>query len=505
FDAVGAIPDLALSGLALDSRNCRTGYAYLAVQGSVAHGLDFAESAVASGAVAVLVDAADAKADEAVFFRQDKSAVPLIRVPDLIGNAGVLASRFYDYPTRHINVCGVTGTDGKTSVCRFISESLRYLGVKSGYIGTIGWGIDSELEPNPLTTPDPVSLQRMFASLRERGAKCVAIEVSSHALAQGRINGVALDVAVLTNLGRDHLDYHGSVKRYREAKEKLFFWPGLRGVVLNVDDEFGQQLNTKLNGAGSTASPTVVRYALDNTAASTTDLAAADLVAADLAADAQGLIFSLRTDESEHAIRSSLLGTFNVQNMLACFGALRLLGVSAEEGAQALSALKAVPGRMEHFTVEGGTNAVVDYAHTPQALEAAIKTLRHHCDGQLTVVFGCGGDRDKGKRKLMGAVASRLADRIIVTDDNPRTESSDTIIQQILSGVETGSSTRVISDRGEAITEALQNAANDDWVLVAGKGHEDYQIVGDSRLDFSDRVVVADVLRQMQVTAGAGA
>lgn len=493
------IPDLALMGLALDSRAIKQGFVYLAVQGSVAHGLDYIDSALSSGAVAVLVDAEDTHADIAALINGKKAGVPLIRVPDLIANAGVLASQFYDHPTRHIEVCGVTGTDGKTSVCRFISESLRSLGIKTGYIGTIGWGIDDELEPNPLTTPDPVTLQRMFASLRERGATCVAIEVSSHALAQGRINGVALDVAILTNLGRDHLDYHGTLQHYRAAKEKLFHWPGLRGVVLNTDDEFGRQLQSDLGGS-QTSNLKILGYSV-----SAKSELQSSIVASAISADARGLGFSLQVEGVVYPLRSPLLGTFNVQNLLACFGALRLLGVSANDGVNALAELKSVPGRMEHFTVDGGTNAVVDFAHTPQALEAAIKTLRHHCEGRLTVVFGCGGDRDKGKRKLMGKVASRFADQVIVTDDNPRSEASTAIIEQILSGIENGSATRVISDRGEAITEALRHAANDDWVLVAGKGHEDYQIVGNQRFDFSDRAKVVAVLESLQLKTGGAA
>jgi len=486
FAAEDDIPALSVHGLNLDSRCVTVGDVYLAVQGTVSHGLEFAQAAEKAGASATLIDATDVSAEDA---RLTALAKPVIRVTNLAMVAGPLASRFFGHPTRQLEVCGVTGTDGKTSVCRFISEALCQQGQVTGYIGTIGWGIGEELEPNPLTTPDPVTLQRMFKSLRERGATAVALEVSSHALAQGRVNGVAFDVAVLTNFGRDHLDYHGSVANYSAAKELLFAWPNLRGVVLNVDDPLGQKLYLQMGEKDP--KPTVLGFSTNSQVDQESDVVASDIVA-----DENGLAFTLSANAFHTETRSPLLGRFNVQNLLASFGALTLLGVAANDAIAQLTAVRSVPGRMEHFTAQGAANAVVDYAHTPQALEAAIRTLRLHCRGRLIVVFGCGGDRDTGKRQLMGEVAAEFADAIIVTDDNPRTENSQDIINQVMTGVPSASNVKVINDRSLAITTALQEASPEDWVLVAGKGHEDYQIIGTTVHPFSDRSLVADVLAQ---------
>ncbi|MBX2824295.1 MAG: UDP-N-acetylmuramoyl-L-alanyl-D-glutamate--2,6-diaminopimelate ligase [Gammaproteobacteria bacterium] len=494
YAVAASVPALTVTGLNLDSRRVSKGEVYLALKGTLNHGLQFAANAEAAGACAVLVDVADLEAGDEHLATLE---LPVIPVRNLADVAGPLASRFFGHPTHELEVCGVTGTDGKTSVCRFISEALREQGIVTGYIGTIGWGVDDELEPNPLTTPDPVTLQRMFASLRQRGATVVALEVSSHALSQGRVNGVSFDVAVLTNLGRDHLDYHGSVENYSAAKEKLFAWPGLAGVVLNLDDDLGRTLNLKIAATGS--GPTVMGYS--TTPERKTECSEV-VLAGNIVADENGLSFDLHDATWHHRLCSPLLGRFNVQNLLASYGALRLLGVAANDASNQLSRLRSVPGRMEHFTTAGAANAVIDFAHTPQALEAAINSLRPHCRGRLIVVFGCGGDRDTGKRPLMGSVAARLADVVIVTDDNPRTEPSQDIIREIMLGIKDTSTTTVISDRGKAITEALQDAANDDWVLIAGKGHEDYQVIGTTRYDYSDRALVEDYMSRHAQRAG---
>ena len=493
---------MSITGITLNSRDIKPGAAYVALQGTQAHGLDYVGDAEARGASVVFVDAATT---------HDLSSVPLpvVRIHDLSQSAGALASAFHNDPSRHLNVCGVTGTDGKTSVAQFIAQALNSMGIPTGYIGTIGWGVGDSLSPNPLTTPDAMTLQSMMASMLASGVTHVVLEVSSHALVQGRVNGVVFDVAVLTNLGRDHLDYHGTIEDYAQAKQKLFVWPGLRGAVLNHNDAFGQTLSSVIN-----PEVPLIRYS-GQSVSSGEDSALKDfgqedsgqdnsgtglgghssqanlsLSVSDVTYTDEGMRFVLHDAGQRWVVNTGLIGQFNIDNLLATYGALRTFGVGPADAAIALDKVKAVPGRMERFAAQGRATVVVDYSHTPQALQAAISSLRTHCSGELWVVFGCGGDRDPGKRPLMGDIAGTLADHVVVTDDNPRTESSDDIIRDILAGMDAGQQPTVIADRGDAIRHALRSAVAGDWVLVAGKGHEDYQIVGAERLSFSDREVV---------------
>lgn len=527
--AVDDLPDITVRGVCSDSRLARDGEVYVALRGHTSHGLDYLDQVLERDIPAVLVDAddPDAKRLPARIESGSVSATQVVRIENLAQALGKIAARCYGHPSRQLPVCGITGTDGKTSVSRFVVESLEHLGRRVGYIGTIGWGLDSQMLPNPLTTPDPVTLQRMLLQLKLAGAEFIAIEVSSHALDQGRVNGVEFDVAALTNLGRDHLDYHQTLEAYREAKQRLFDWPNLKAIVVNADDSFGRQLSDsemlKTKPARQLLRYTTIRHdttrhnetqhnttqaeaaTLAATTATTTTMAANDPVhkmelhAGSIAAVENGLQFTLSLDGSRYSVESKLLGTFNVQNLLACAGILVSFGIESGEIVAGLQSIKPVPGRMECFAPSpqsaDSVRAVVDYAHTPQALESALLALRLHCAGSLWVVFGCGGDRDKGKRPLMGEVACRLADQVVITDDNPRSENSASIIRDILAGIDDldqlGSRIATISDRKTAIEHALARAAADDWVLVAGKGHEDYQLVGAERLQFSDRDLVS--------------
>ena len=483
---LSGMPDVMVSGVALDSRLLNAGDLYLAVSGATTHGLAFVEQVISSQAAAVLVDEQLDGSFDAELEQLRKAGIAIGKVPQLKNRVGKIAAQFYGQPSQQLNVVAVTGTDGKTSVCLFIASALRKLGHSCGYIGTLGWGV-GELASTELTTPDAVSLQRMLAELHAQGAVTVALEASSHGISEGRLDDVAIDVAVLTNFGRDHLDYHRTLEHYKAAKARLFNWPSLRAIVLNQHDELGAEL---------LAESSIPGYAFSSQATNDSLVSNAHqlIVGRDIQLTASGINFNL-VDVQSHAVASGLFGRFNVENLLACHGALRALGHAANDSANALGSLKAVPGRMEQFTAEGQATVVVDYAHTPQALESARAAVREHADGVLWLVFGCGGDRDKGKRLPMGR-AAEAANHVIVTDDNPRGESSQSIIDAILSGMQNPQAAIVIADRREAIAYAITHAAENDVVLIAGKGHEDYQIINGKRLPFSDRVVVDALLQE---------
>ncbi len=480
-------------GVCLDTRLIAEGDVYLAMSGATTHGLHFAEAAVRKGAVAVVSDDAgwDLHADGIKQLQASGTAV--YRLPELKKQAGAIAARFYQNPSEQVQVVAVTGTDGKTSVCRFIASALNATGQPCGYIGTLGWGLDTLLETQ-LTTPDSVTLQRMLAELRDAGAEVIALEASSHGLEEGRLDAVHIDVAVLTNFGRDHLDYHESLDAYKQAKARLFSWPSLRYVVLNGQDELGKTL------AAQTELPSVVFFAKQHPVSDQpTDAAnsARRIVvqAESVSLHNQGLQFVLVDDNQRFEQQSHLMGAFNVENLLACHGALRALGHAANDSSAALHHVAQVPGRIEKFSGPNKPTAIVDYAHTPQALSAVIGAVRHHCAGELWVVFGCGGDRDSGKRAPMG-VAAEQADHVIVTDDNPRTENSEDILAQIVAGMQRPTRAKVIADRAEAIHYALSAANENDLVLIAGKGHEDYQIIGTKKRAFSDRETVQHFMQE---------
>lgn len=489
---------LEVQGVSLDSRLVQSGDLYLAMAGATAHGLEFVEAALEKGAAAVVIDESGLQSFEQVVARLQANGVSVSYVPQLKRHAGAIAARFYQHPSKHMKVVAVTGTDGKTSVCRFIASALNATEQSCGYIGTLGWGLSSLVETQ-LTTPDSVSLQRMLAELRAAGANVVALEASSHGLEEGRLDAVQIDVAVLTNFGRDHLDYHKNLDAYKQAKARLFNWPDLQFVVLNGQDELGQEILRTAKVASVVFLPNLPAKSPSNSAEVSPELASSKaqvLVSAEsIELHSNGLQFALIDNDQRFELRSHLMGAFNVENLLACHGALRALGHAANDASNALVNVEQVPGRIEQFSCAQKPTAIVDYAHTPQALAAVIGAVRHHCEGTLWVVFGCGGDRDPGKRGPMG-VAAEQADRVIVTDDNPRTERSEDILEQIVAGMNKPEQAMVIANRGEAIKYALAHAANNDLVLIAGKGHEDYQIVGTKKHAFSDRDTVQQFMQE---------
>lgn len=496
-DWVGdTLSNTPVSGVSLDSRLVKRGDLYLAVDGAVTHGMRFAEAAVAAGAVAVAMqtEATDEFADIAQSLTE--SGIPVVAINNLTAHCADIAARFYGNPDQSITLIAVTGTDGKTSVCRFIAQAYDGIGKCCGYIGTLGWGLGEQLENTELTTPDVVSLRRMLASLRDQGAEIVALEASSHGLSEQRLKGLAIDVAVLTNFGRDHLDYHQSIEHYKASKASLFSWPELSAMVLNENDLLGKEL------LESATSARQIAYRTQNIGEDSSQTPAHlddgfSLLACDITADDSGLSFILKECEEAERISTSLIGQFNVDNLLACYASLRACGVAANEARHGLSLVKPVAGRMERFGGKGLPTVVVDYSHTPQALSVAIESIRVHCRGSLWVVFGCGGDRDPGKRAQM-AQAAEKADRVVLTDDNPRTESSEDIIAAAMKGFERPDEVIVIADRSTAIKHAVAHAEPHDLVLVAGKGHEDYQIIGTKRYPFSDR---AEVIAALEVAS----
>ncbi|QEE25900.1 UDP-N-acetylmuramoyl-L-alanyl-D-glutamate--2,6-diaminopimelate ligase [Rhodanobacter glycinis] len=472
--------DLAVTGLNLDSRRVREGDAFFALHGTREHGIAFAAGAVARGARVVLAEAP--ARDHAV------AGVPVLWIENLHVWVGEIAARFYDHPSSKLRVIGVTGTNGKTSTVQLLAQALAFLGHRAATIGTLGAGLHGQLREGERTTPDAISVQGLLADFRDAGASHVAMEVSSHALDQGRVAGVGFEVAAFTNLTRDHLDYHGSMEAYGAAKAKLFAWPGLQAAAINIDDAFGHQLAAHL--------PEGV-HALRLSAAGD---ATADVVAEQVVTSAEGIAFALRTPWGAQAVRSSLLGRFNVDNLLAVAACLGALGEPFARVVAALESLQPINGRMNRLGGHDGLPlAVVDYAHTPDALEQALTALRAHCDGRLICVFGCGGERDAGKRPQMGAIAERLADVAIVTDDNPRGEDGDVIVAQIVAGLAHPQQVRVERDRAVAIHAALGMARRGDVVLIAGKGHETYQEGAAGKRPFDDLAVAREALEHFNM------
>lgn len=479
---LAAMPGAArmfVSGLTLDSRKASGGDAFFALRGSKGHGIEFAASAVRRGAQLVLAESPAVACED--------PGVPVLWIDGLREQVGEIAARFHGRPSESLHMVGITGTNGKTSCVQLLAQALTLLGHRAASIGTLGAGVHGQLHEGERTTPDALTVQRLLAEFRDADVSHVAMEVSSHALEQGRVAAVEFEVATFTNLSRDHLDYHGSMQAYGEAKAKLFAWPGLRAAVINIDDAFGQALAGRLPAGVKT-----LRFSM-------ADDADAEIAASQVVTSSEGLFFKLRTPWGSRAIHSHLLGRFNVANLLAVVGCLGALGESFARIVTVLEQLQPVNGRMNRLGgLHGQPLVVIDYAHTPDALEQALTALRPHCAGRLICVFGCGGERDAGKRPLMGAIAARLADIALVTDDNPRGEDGDVIVAQIVAGMTEARAMTVERDRAQAIGQALQLARTGDVVLIAGKGHETYQEGAAGKRAFDDLVVAQVALEQWQ-------
>ena len=464
--------------LTLDSRKVRPGDLFLAVPGSQQDGRLHIADAIARGAAAVAYEADGAPAMTA-------HGAELVAIKGLARQLSAIAGRFYGEPSRALHLIGITGTNGKTSVSQLLAQALDLLGERCGIIGTLGNGFYNALALGRHTTPDPIGVQATLADLKNAGARAVAMEVSSHGLHQGRVAALAFDVAVFTNLSRDHLDYHGSMEAYAEAKALLFSRPGLRCRVLNLDDSAGRKL------ARDPQESRLISYSLDD--------ASAYLYCRDARFDEQGVHARLVTPRGEGSLRSSLLGRFNLSNLLAVVGALLGMDYPLDEILKVLPRLQGPVGRMQRLGGGKQPLVVVDYAHTPDALEKVLEALRPHVQGRLLCLFGCGGDRDRGKRPLMAGVVERLADAVLVTDDNPRSEAPEQIFEDIRAGFAAPERVRFVHGRGRAIAQLIGEASSADVLVLAGKGHEDYQEINGERQPFSDLDEAAKALAAWEV------
>lgn len=469
--------DRRLTGLSLDSRELSAGEVFIALSGAKQHGLTHAGPAIARGACAVLFDPTGGGKDMIGQF----GGVPLVPVENLSLWLGEIASRFYDNPSRRLDVIGITGTNGKTSCSQFLSQLLEACGI----IGTLGWGEWGKLNHTYNTTPDALAVQRILAELAKDKKQSVAMEVSSHGLEQGRVNGVRFAGAVLTNISRDHLDYHGSMKAYVEAKLILFAKPDLRFAVVNLDDGYSDRILAAVPE----------HAALWGFSVKGRHMPAGETLAAENVRHRQdGTEFDVRWRGESRQVTVPLFGDFNIENVMAVLAVMLAMGHALDESTKRLRSIKPVTGRMERFGGEHEPVVFVDYAHTPDALEKVLASVRKHCTAQLWVVFGCGGNRDKGKRAEMGASAEQWADHIVITDDNPRFENGEDIVNDILSGCRTNK-IEVMRDRDLAIQTAITRARVDDYVVIAGKGHEQYQEINGVKLPFSDAIAVEAALK----------
>ncbi len=465
-----------IGGLALDSRKAGAGDLFLAYPGERADGRRFIPQAITSGVAAVMWESRG-------FEWNPEWRVPNLGVPGLRDRLGAIADEFHGHPSRNLWMTGITGTNGKTSCSHWVAQCFSHLGRKSAVIGTIGSGFPGALQAAANTTPDAVALHGQLAALVAGGARACAMEVSSHGIEQGRVNGVEFDVALFTNLSRDHLDYHKTMEDYAAAKAKLFRWPHLKHAVVNMDDSFGRELA----GSIDRARVNVLGYGLGR----------GEIAGHKLNLSTHGLTLEIETPWGSAQIKSPMLGGFNASNLLGVLGVLMSSEVPLQDAVDALEHVQPVPGRMQMVREQGSPLVVVDYAHTSDALEKVLETLRGLLSpgARLLCVFGCGGDRDAGKRPLMGEVATRLSDHAWVTSDNPRSEHPQAIIRDIIAGAHPNYSTE--PDRAAAIAHALYEAQPEDVVLLAGKGHEAYQETGGVRLPFDDAEVARELLRRL--------
>jgi UDP-N-acetylmuramyl-tripeptide synthetase len=457
-----------------DSRKVRAGDGFIAWPGAATDGRRHVPAALAQGATACLVER---EGVEVFAFEDDAIA----GYPQLKSATGPIAAAYFEQPTERLDVLAVTGTNGKTSTAWWLAQALsnvRPAAIPCGVVGTLGVGRPPQVDFVGLTTPDPVLLQRQFRRFADDGLKACAIEASSVGIVERRLDGTRIRVAIFTNFTQDHLDYHGTMEAYWAAKTELFRWPGLQAAVVNLDDDKGRELADSMSGSG------VELWTVSQQEP-------ARITARDVGYADGGLRFVVQEGEERHPLATQLIGQYNVSNLLGVIGAMRAIGVPLAEAVRACGSLLPVPGRMERLQQAGKPLVAIDYAHTPDALDKALQALKPLAaqrGGRLWCVFGCGGDRDPTKRPLMAAVVEKNADHVVVTSDNPRSEKPENIISQILLGLSHHQCVQVQADRGQAIAETIARAAPEDVVLLAGKGHEDYQEIAGTKLPFSDKL-----------------
>ncbi len=468
-----AVPNCDISGLQNDSRKIKPGHLFFAYPGAAADGRLFVQQAIHAGAAAIVYDP-----EGLTTLLTAPDPIPCIPMPQLATQLAAIASRFYEDPTRSMSVIGVTGTNGKTTIAYQLAQAYEILGMRAAYIGTIGQGNVNDLQPLVNTTPDALCLQQIFHDYQQKGIKHACMEVSSHALSQHRVDHINFSGAIYSNLSHDHLDYHYTMQAYAEAKAALFATPSLKWAIINKDDTYSQLMAEKLASACQK-----ITYGLQE---------GCDVRAVNWQMTMTNSLLEVVSPWGKHEILVNLLGKFNVYNSLAVFASLLADGIAVQDAVYVMDKLQAAPGRME--VVAQKPCVIVDYAHTPDALENVLSTLTQLKQGRLGVIFGCGGDRDKTKRPIMGRIASQIADFAIVTSDNPRNEDPSTIIEEIAEGLLPSIQVEKILDREQAIEQALKMTGEKDILLIAGKGHEAYQQIGKERFVFSDQDVVRRLL-----------
>ena len=473
-----------ITGLSLDSRSTSEGDLFFALQGLQQHGFEYSQQAIARGAAALAWESSQqVKVDEL------PSTIPCLAIDNLQDKLGLICQRFYSNPSAQMNVIAVTGTDGKTSVSQFIAQALKQLDFPCGVVGTLGYGVYPDFDDASHTTPDAVRMHGLLHTLRVDDVSNVVLEASSHGLRQGRLKGVDIDTAVFTNLGRDHMDYHSTIEDYFSSKRLLFQSPNLKNAVINIDDEAGMRLTQEFSGQLN-----VITCSIKSNLFS----AHSYINAINIKHVAGEVSFEIDSSWGNSIVTTSLIGKFNISNLLAVLGALIASGVEFNSAIKAISNTQTVPGRMEFIVYNRNSAAVViDYAHTPQALINVLKVLREYCAGKLWCVFGCGGNRDQGKRKLMAQAVEQYADMAVITDDNPRFEDPEEITNEIQLGFSSSSNYSLIHDRYKAIEYAIKNASDEDVVLIAGKGHEAVQIIKHDYLPFDDKKIANLILENI--------
>lgn len=480
--------DINVTNITLDSREVQTGSLFISLAKESGQRLQYLEQAIKNGAVVIAYDS------EQLLLNEEKEIcnqykVKTYPIENLSANTGEIAARFYGHPSEQLTVIAVTGTNGKTSVSQFIAQAYESLDIPCGVIGTLGVGRVTHLQMTGMTTPDPVTMQSILADFKAQGVEYVVIEASSHALEQGRLNSVEIDVAVLTNLSRDHLDYHQTMECYAAAKQRLFEFASIKHAVINLDDDFGKALVERLDQS----SLQLRTYSCDTFPVAKSEM---HIRAVAINTKIEGISFKLQSKFDDVTVGSSLLGRFNIENLLAATQALLATGTDFLDAIEAIAHCHAIEGRMKVYGGDKQAHVVIDFAHTPDAIAQALSSLKTHLDeqGELWCVFGCGGERDKGKRALMGASAETYADKLVITSDNPRSESNENIVAEILTGIEQTDAVYVEHDREKAINYAIKSASLKDIVLVAGKGHEQYQEILGVKQPFSDVQAVTKAL-----------
>lgn len=496
--AVGLFPfdqKQSINQLKLDSRLVKSGDVFIALKGHTVDGRDFISKAIDNGAIAVLVEAESKLEDKTVkYYAIEENKIPLIYIDQLASKLSAFANDFYGYPSEKMQLIGVTGTNGKTTVSQLIAQWVALLGEKSAVLGTLGNGIYNNLTPSHNTTSSPVDIQSYLADFNQQNVKVVVMEVSSHGLALDRVKDLSFAASLFTNLSRDHLDFHQTMSAYKQAKWSLFN-PDLKARavkesgkrIINFDDDVGKEWIEQLDDS-------IIVSMIPENLSTIKAMGHTYLCVTSVIYHNNGASIQFSSSFGDAEIESRLFGAFNVSNLIMALVSLLELGFSFDTLVKTASSLSAVCGRMEIFSVKGQPTVIVDYAHTPDALDKALSAAKVHCEGELRVIFGCGGDRDKGKRPLMAKIAEMYTKHIIITNDNPRTEKEDAIIQDIISGFAQSNYVQIVKNREMAIQEAIKGSSDKDIVVIAGKGHEDYQIIGTEKIHYSDRETVSKLL-----------